>query len=512
MDYNFETDDSYKYMTGETINSDDVNYDIFKEYYKNLYDRVDTQNYNFDSNYSKDEMYEYIFNNRADAPSITDDYKLTIDPSAIKKRIMREPGYLNTDFIDDADITEEIETELPEYNLTQFRKGFKKASDARKDKYAVLAYKADEPMYVIESKKTNMQLRGDDKNVRKMRTVISNRMDNDENLGMPSKTSPGLRKFLIGSKLNQSSFSYQDLNENINYNKFISQKSEKRINNTDNFISDGVKYDDLENTNHRKLVRTKELRKKDEFVNDIKLRNSLIKDSFAVDPMQKPINRSFLNFTISNTNDIIFKNKKAQIGEKMSNSSKLYEFIKQDDKYSNIKTHANNNVKQHRFDDLDTGMSGYEFIKVLPGHKHVKAINRVSPSMFEVILRDDAVVSIHSKKIYKKDKIKQIYDKINYKLDDGVVGRQITFNINNSNTSNMKSNFYDEKPIFEQSDHVNVLNGNKSTFNPSSKKISKDYQNDTTNEGFGRINKATVSKFASRSRSLQTEESHDVRI
>lgn len=508
MDYNFETDDTHKYMTGETINSDDVNYDIFNQYYKNLYDRVDNQNYNFDTNYNKDELYEYIFDNKADAPCITDDYKLTMDPSAIKKRIMREPGYLNTEFIDNADITDEIETETPEYNLIQFRKGFNKALKTRKNKQDVITYKADTPLYVIESKKTNMQMRGDDRNVRKMRTVIANRMDNDENLGMPSKTSPGLRKFLIGGKLNQSSFSYQELNDNINYSKFTNRKTGKRTNNTDSFITDGLTYDDVENTNHRQLYRTKELRKKDEFVNDIKMKNSLIKDSFAVDPVQKPINRNAFNFTISNTEDITLKNKKIYNGERMSNSSKLYEFIKKDDKVNNMKTYKNNNVKTHRFNDLDTGMSGYEFIKSLPGHNRVKSINRITPDMFEVLLTDDIIIPIHSKKIYKNDKIKQIYDKINYKLDDGVISRQITFNASGSNVSSMKNNFYDERPIFEQSDYLHNLNGNKSTF--SSKKIEKEYENETK-EGFNRIGKASVSKFSLRSRNLQTEESHDIR-
>ena len=434
------TDDTTYYKTGKTTNSDDVNYYLYTQYYKDLYDRIPNVNYDPDMDYTKDKMYEMIMDNSPDKPNINDDFVLKLDASTVKRRIMHEDPEL---IIYDKDIDNTIDTPEPELPYTNFNKEHRKIknSKSRQDIHTMQTYKADTPLYTFEGKTTDKDLIGDQPKYRGKREKIAQNVLRRN----PNLINHLAKTLVVGPKLSVSE--QYDIRVNKDptmvYN-IKKQTNAKKNNDTTQIIPEHINVNsEAERLYLRSLYKTREQLDMNDYIDDTPKGYSMnVPDSYAPNMNNPMVNKKLYDFMKSNKESFDNRiNSSNMTNKQIDKNNLLYTFIKRDDITHNVRSINKSKPHNIRCNDMDTGMNGYEFIQNINNQNlpNVVNIQRKDKAIFEVVLDNAKVVKINSNTMYSKEKIQQFYESIDpqYKYQDMVQKKNYASNYQTSNMSNM---------------------------------------------------------------------------
>ncbi len=456
MNPHFTNEATYEILTGNATNFDDVNYSVYTKYYKNLYDRIPNLNYNFDSQYSKDNLYKYMMDNSPDAPNITDDYKLDLDTSTIRKRIMREDVAHDSY---DYDINTEIDTPEPEYNILQETQKLRNALnvESRRQRIMMQTYKADTPVYETDGTMTNRQLHNVELENKRRREKILQK-NNTETL-----TSSALRAFITQSRMTPTE--KHDIQVNLTPTQMQNIKSNfnnKRTNDTNSVVYDNLDYKSTaEKQSFKTYAPERGPVNRSHFTNATPLGISHEINNVTTNPLQKPINKKLYEF-MKNV-DITSTNRQKTNNMNSGNSNlprneKLYNFIKSENFTNNIKGYNMNIKQKERLLNPDVTINGYEFIKNINSNKskipNIKNLYRKDANSFEILLNDDKIININTKNMYTKNNIDQIMESIDPQyVFDGMTNFDKSYNAPVVGY-NINSNTVYEKPLYSVKEHT----------------------------------------------------------
>lgn len=474
MNEQFYTDDTFQYLTGKARDSYDVNYEYYIEYYKKLYDRVDTDNFNFDANYTKDDLYRFLTDDTIpEKQSITDEYKVKLDSSNVKKRLMHED--VKHDIMLNQDINNNINTPEPELasHMINYDKKMKQMLQhpSRQDRYKIQSYKADMPIYEVNPVPTNIDLRQRNQQYRddldkKYQPILKEQ---------PTLTNRTLQSFIMKQQINQNMYDYYDPRDETKLSNRIIENPVNTIGNNTTMkvtsnISSNSKTRDLplniydKNINTRTAFASKTITNDSFISHEQGLQPNKIKTPFKNSQSRNISRFEALKNNTFNSNQRSFNVDK--FGVPLNANQKIFQFEKFNNQLNRINTKNALQNKMSRFADMDTGLKGFEFIQQVTNYNipNIKQIQAKSNSLFEVVLDNDKIVQINSQTIYTPDKVKQILETINPNFTQNPEMIKSFVSKLTPQAYNIKKDQYAVNQGYTKADYINTINSNKSKF------------------------------------------------